>query len=101
MNVSSERMGERVCLHLSGSFDFDSNVGFRNAWRPWLKEDEVGCLALDFSEVPCIDSSALGMLLLLRQQAGFAGKRVVLSHCGPDLQKILSIAHFDSLFSIE
>ncbi len=101
MDVSSERLGERVCLHLSGSFDCHSNVGFRNAWRPWLKEKEVGCLTLDFSEVPYMDSSALGMLLLLRQQANGAGKQVVLSHCGPDLRRILSIAHFDSIFSIE
>lgn len=101
MDVAIERAGDRVNLHLSGHFDIHSNTDFRNAFRPWLTEEGVASLAVDLSDIPYMDSSGLGMLLLLRDRARAAGKSVVLTHCGPNLQRLLEIAHFDSIFRIE
>lgn len=101
MNVVAEKVGNCVNLRLSGRMDSQSVVEFRNACRPWVKAEGVATLMLDFSDVPVMDSVGLGMLLLLREQALAAKKSVVLSHCGPNVQRVLSIAGFGNLFRIE
>lgn len=101
MEIVAEMAGRCALLHLSGRFDVHSSVQFRGAYRPLLHDGDIESLALDFSGVPYLDSSGLGMLLLLREQATAAGKSVVLTHCGPDLQGILSLAHFERIFHIE
>jgi len=50
--------------------------------------------------VEYLDSSALGMLLLVRERAEAVGKPVVLSHPNPTVAQILDIANFRKLFTI-
>ena len=45
-------------------------------------------------------SSALGMLLLLRDHAGGDNAEVNLVNCNADVRKILTISNFEQLFSI-
>lgn len=54
---------------------------------------------MDLKEATYLDSSALGMLLLLRDHAGDdADVRVINSNS--DVRKILAISNFDKLFDI-
>jgi anti-anti-sigma factor len=48
-----------------------------------------------------IDSSALGMLLLLREHAGNDKADITISGCKDEIRKILSIANFERLFNIQ
>ena len=54
----------------------------------------------DLTEFDYIDSSALGMLLVLREHSGGEMARIEITHCRPEVHKILLSAHFDRLFSI-
>ena len=101
MDVMIEKTGDRATVRLVGRFDIKSNLTFRNAIKPLLSDAGVKSMAVDFDQVPFMDSSALGMLLLLREQAVSANKNVVLSRCGPDLQRVLSMAQFHKIFRIE
>lgn len=101
MEIVIERISGRAVVRLDGRFDVTGNLTFRNATRPLLSATEVDTVVVDFDKVPFVDSSALGLLLLLREQAQGAGKHVVLKHCGPDLQRVLSVAHFTTMFRIE
>jgi anti-anti-sigma factor len=47
-----------------------------------------------------LDSSALGMLLLLRDHAGGEHARIRLVNCSSDVRKILTISNFSKLFHI-
>lgn len=47
-----------------------------------------------------MDSSALGMLLLLRDHAGGDEADIRLLNCSPDVRKILSVSNFEQLFVI-
>ncbi len=47
-----------------------------------------------------LDSSALGMLLLLRDHAGGDAAEVRIVNCNPDVRKILTISNFEQLFEI-
>jgi len=101
MEVDIERQGRRVLVNLNGRFDLKSNLTFRNVTRPLLGESDVDAIVIGFSRVSFVDSSALGLLLLLREQASTANKKVILSNCGPDLTRLLSISQFHTIFPIE
>jgi len=47
-----------------------------------------------------MDSSALGMLLLLRDHAGGDDAEVRVTNSNSDVRKILAISNFDKLFDI-
>ena len=46
-------------------------------------------------------SSALGMLLLLRERAGSDKAEIAITHCNPEIRKIFRISNFDRLFKID
>ncbi len=54
---------------------------------------------VDLRGTEYIDSAALGMLLVLRESAGSATVRITNSR--PAVRKILQIANFNTLFSID
>lgn len=90
--------GATLVLAVKGHFDFSVHGGFRDAYR-----DAAGYrrYVVDLGETVYIDSSALGMLLLLREHAGNQGAEVVLRGPSPDVRNILEIANFHTLFTIE
>ncbi len=55
---------------------------------------------MDLQETTYLDSSALGMLLLLRDHAGGDKANIEIRNCSPDVKKILSISNFEQLFEI-
>ncbi len=48
-----------------------------------------------------MDSSALGMLLILRDRLGCNGDRQVIVNCNKDILEILQVSNFDKLFTIQ
>lgn len=87
-------------LVLDGRFDFHSHRDFRAAYERLLDDAQVREIEVNFSAVDYLDSSALGMLLLLREKAEGAGKKVVLSGLQGTVKQVLDIANFDKLFTI-
>jgi len=89
---------KRLDIHVVGRFDFSLHKEFREAYRhhPGLGEYRVNLGGAEY-----IDSSALGMLLLLREHAELSHGRVVLAGPQPSVQRVLTIANFDKLFQIE
>lgn len=101
MDISIETVADRAVVHLAGRFDTQSSMALRNAARPLLDAPELGALVIDLAQVTYIDSSALGLLLLLREQATEIGKSIILANCSPDVMRVLSITHFHKLFPME
>jgi anti-anti-sigma factor len=67
---------------------------------PATASAEVRELDLDLGGVDYIDSSALGMLLLLKERADTAKKPVALQNCTGTVRQVLEIANFGKIFSI-
>jgi anti-anti-sigma factor len=88
-------------MSLGGRFDFSAHRNFRDASEQLLSQDEVDMLDLDLAAVSYLDSSALGMLLMLRDKARAARREVRLSRCSPPVRQVLDIANFGKLFSID
>lgn len=91
--------GSVVTITVSGRFDFGAHHEFRTAYERFGKE--AGVYEVDLGDATYLDSSALGMLLLLRDYAGGEAARVRLKRPNPDVRKILAISNFDKLFDIQ
>ncbi len=91
--------GGGVVIRVRGRFDFSTHQEFRSAYEnaaPGTRDFEV-----DLKEATYLDSSALGMLLLLRDHAGGDHAQIRITHCNPDVRKILTISNFEELFAIQ
>lgn len=88
---------QELTIYIEGSFDFKAHQDFRDAYEPFGPEQRY---IVDLKGVQYLDSSALGMLLLLRDHAGGEYARVRLANCSSDVHKILAISNFSKLFHI-
>lgn len=99
MRSLDETPSENVeVLKLSGSFDFKFFQEFRRLYEPALRNSDIYTIEIDFDDVQYIDSSALGMLLQLREKA--AHKKIVLSRCPASVRQVLEVANFNRLFEL-
>ena len=101
MNIISSTVGTAAVLALSGRFDFSAHRDFRGAYNNALQNAAIQEIVIDFAKADYMDSSALGMLLLLRQGAEEAKKTVVLRGAVGSVRKVLEIANFEKLFKVE
>ena len=95
--VSSD--GMVVQINVSGRFDFRLSQQFRNAYRQTPDNDGV-TFNIDLSNASYIDSSALGMMLLLREYAECKGGSVIIRSPAEQVEKILKVVNFEQLFII-
>ena len=84
---------------ISGRFDFGIHQEFRKASEQ--VSSGVNTVVMDMGNVDYLDSSALGMLLVLRDKVGENKSAVRIKNPKPEVKKILEIANFDKLFTLE
>ncbi|MEG3639977.1 STAS domain-containing protein [Magnetococcus sp. PR-3] len=98
MSVLVEKKGEVVTIKVQGEFNFHAHDDFRKAYESQPK----GCsYRIDLSRVEHLDSSAFGMLLMLREKAGGEKHSVTLVRPTADVRKLLEVVRFDGQFQIE
>ncbi|MBI2791107.1 MAG: STAS domain-containing protein [Gammaproteobacteria bacterium] len=91
--------GQELTISVQGRFDFSSLQLFRNAYEN--QEGHPKAYTVDLKESDYLDSSALGMLLALRDHAGGDSSNIRIVNCNPDVKKILVITKLDELFTVE
>lgn len=90
--------GNKLTITIKGRFDFGKHQEFRQAYeRQHPRPDQV---IVDLEHATYLDSSALGMLLLLRDYVGGNRAAVRVVNTCSDVRKILAISNFDKLFDI-
>lgn len=99
MGLKTAVDGEVVTISIDGSFDVSVYEQFKEAYQSNLTESNR--FVIDLHNAPYIDSSALGMLLLLREKTQGDKARVVLVGVNEIAQRILEIAQFNRLFDIQ
>ena len=101
MSITSkqEENGKLLRIVVDCRFDFSQLQPFRNAYEQVEKKPDYYIIDLKTSNY--IDSSALGMLLALRDHAGGDNSKIVIDNCPPDIRKILTITKLDELFSVK
>lgn len=85
-----------LTIHVKGRFDYSCHKAFKNTFSA----EKGVSYNVDLSEIAYLDSSALGMLLLLRDHAGGDKAQIRLVNVSGDVIDILKIANFHRLFEI-
>lgn len=98
LTTSRSEDRKRVTICISGRFDFDLHQDFRKAFDHAESGDIT--YVIDLAEAEYMDSSALGMLLLLRERAGGDRANISIVNCSPSVNKILTISNFHKLFNV-
>ena len=98
INTKTSNDGSQLNICIVGRFDFSSHQEFRKAYED-VSSSPSG-YTVDMSETTYLDSSALGMLLLLRDHAGGDSAEIAIVNCNDDVKKILTISNFEQLFDI-
>ncbi len=99
MGVTAHRSenGEEVTVTVAGRFDYRVYDSFKASYTAIDNGQQIN---VDLSKTEYMDSSALGMLLMLREHVGKAADILIVNPT-PDVHRVLSIANFDKLFAIK
>lgn len=95
VNKSSDE--KTITVTIGSKFDFSLHRDFRNAYQD---EPESVEYIIDMHKTEYMDSSALGMLLILREHSGEDANKVTLTGCQPSIRQILEISNFNKLFRV-
>lgn len=100
MSINVEVRDHTARISMSGRFDFQVHREFKDAYTALLVNDALREIEIELSRVEYLDSSALGMMMLLRERGESVNKTVVLSKPNQLVAQILEIANFGKLFTI-
>lgn len=90
--------GKKLTITVTGRFDFGSHQAFRDTYDGTPERPES--VVVDLKGATYLDSSALGMLLLLRDHVGGEDSHIQMVNSNSDVRKILAISNFDKLFDV-
>jgi len=90
---------KELTLSLLGKFDYTCHQDFLSTFETLNPVPEK--FVIDTLQVTTIDSSALGMLLLLRNYAGGDNSNIRIINVKADILKLMRTCKFDELFEIE
>jgi anti-anti-sigma factor len=92
-------MSEKT-LPLPERFDFGYHKEFTEQYQTRLADESVTGITLDFSRVGYLDSSALGMMVMLQKKATSQNVLVKIKGANSSTKEMLQIANLDRLFNI-
>lgn len=101
MSYLSTLDGPIATIFLQGSLSFRSYPDFKAATQPHLESPAIQALHIDMAAVEYLDSSALGMILHLKQKTDAAGKALVLTRPSAPVATVLKVVNFDKFLRIE
>jgi len=99
MPITTHEESGVVTINLDDKFVFSDHRAFHNTYH---NRPPGTRFVVDFRRVNYMDSSALGMLLLLKEEGASGDRgRVQLINCNDQVRKILQVANFTQLFQMD
>ena len=95
-DLSSNKKDLMINVH--GRFDYSQHIEFRESYEE-IQPKPQNC-TVDLENATYLDSSALGILLVLREKLATKNK-IKIIHSKPDVKRVLQIANFDKLFEVD
>ena len=99
MNIQTKLSddGREMTIVLPEKFNFEVHGEFRDTYRNEKNKNKV---ILDMNKTTYMDSSALGMLLQLKEHAESCNSKLSIKNVNNNIMQIMQIAHFDKMFKI-
>jgi anti-anti-sigma factor len=91
--------GKELSITVDGKFDFSLHQSFKEAYSSFSEQNMI--IILDLSKTSYLDSSALGMILLLKDHAEKNANKIMIKNPNEAVSKILKIAQFHRLLTID
>jgi anti-anti-sigma factor len=91
----------KAVIQPTGQFTLASHREFNDACKAPIENPAVREIQVDLAQVDYMDSSSLGMLLVLQKIATAVGKTVSLANAKGAVRQTLDIANFRQLFQID
>jgi len=92
-----DRDSKKLLITINGPFNFSEHNAFREAYKD-IDPKSVSEVSVDLQNTDYVDSSALGMLLLLDEH--FTDSRINVIKCSEYTKQVLEIARFEQKFNI-
>lgn len=96
--VEKNANASEILIRIQGRFDFSTHRQFRDAVK--TGNGAATRYIIDLAGTEYMDSSALGMLLLLREEAGGESANISLQNPRPEIRKIFDISNFHKMFQV-
>jgi anti-anti-sigma factor len=100
MEYTYSQQAQHHQLDLIGTFTFSDNAKFRQIVSN-LRDSDADSITLDLRNLQFIDSAALGMLLLLHDEANKKAIKVVLAGADGQIKKMLQLSNFEEIFTVQ
>ncbi len=100
MAINVQILDHAARINMYGRFDFQVHREFKDAYTPLLDNPVVREIEVEMSKVDYLDSSALGMLMLLNERAKAVNKPVTLLNTSGVVSQVLGVANFSKIFNI-
>ena len=98
ITANSSADGQELTIYVEGRFDFGAHQEFRDAYE--RIDSSPRRYVVDLKSTTYLDSSALGMLLLLREKLAAVRKEAELTGVTGAVKQVFDIANFARLFRI-
>ena len=99
INTQISQNGKELIIAIQGRFDFTTLQNFRHAYE--TVEFNPDAYIVDLKGSDYLDSSALGMLLSLRDFAGGDTAKIKILNCNSTIKRLLTITKLNELFKVE
>ena len=101
MGINTQVRDSVARISMSGRFDFQVHREFKEAYTQLMDNAAVREIEVEMSKVDYLDSSALGMLMLLNERAKAVNKSVTLLNTSGVVSQVLEVANFSKIFNIK
>ena len=101
MAINVQILDKTARINMFGRFDFQVHREFKEAYTPLLDNPVVKEIEVEMSKVDYLDSSALGMLMLLNERARTVNKPITLLNTSGVVSQVLAVANFSKIFNIK
>lgn len=90
---------KKLTISIQDKFDFSLYQSFRDSYSDFDSPNSQ--IILDLHKTSYMDSSALGMVLLLKEHADKLASNIVITGANSAVLQILEIAQFQKMMTIE
>jgi len=101
MRYEVSRYEHQAKVFLNGRFDYSCHRELRRAFDDACTSEGTLEVVIDMQGVDYMDSSALGMLSLLRDRCRASNQKLSLANCRTQVMQILKVTNFDKLFTVQ
>ena len=92
MNITAQTSSQVTTLYLEGNFVYTERKVFQEAIRKACEEGSRR-IVIDLSEVVCLDSAALGLLMVTHRQLCNEHRRLALARPRANVKQIIQLAN--------